>query len=436
MEHTILLVDDEEMVLGLLKRAFSDSPYRILTAGTGAQAIELLEAHPVSLIITDHKMPGMTGVELLSEARRRWPDRARLLITGYADVEAIQGAINEGRVHHFMTKPFDVERLRQTVDEIIGRFELTRENRRLSELTARQNEELRQLNAELDRRVAKRTAELSLKNNELEALYANLKRGLLGAVQMFSALLENYDETLGGHARRVASLARDLAARVGLSAEEVESIEIAARLHDIGLVCLPERIARATEQGLSRLNEQGRTLFRRHPEYGQQIVGGHEQFTMIGGLIRAHHERYDGFGYPDHLAGEAIPFGARIIAIASQYDQIVNRGKEKPGAGDPRGRRRREAIQYLRAQQGSGLDPHLTLAFLEMLGEGEPEGSTLEVKFSELRAGMVLAEGIASESGLLILEPGTTLQPFHLARLESFNRIDPIRQRILVRGEA
>jgi len=226
-----------------------------------------------------------------------------------------------------------------------------------------------------------------------------------------------------------------LAARLGLEHEQIEEVEIAARLHDVGLVCLPEHLAKSSELEIGKLNEQSKALFRRHPEFGQQIVSSNEHFVEIGKIIRAHHERYDGVGYPDHLKGESIPIGARIIAIASQYDRIGVKAGEKNSWGDLRERRRQEAIQSLRAQRGGGLDPHLTLGFLEMLGEHEQDRAPLEVKLSELRAGMVLAAGISSGSGMLIIRTGTTLQPFHLARLESFNRIDPITQKLFVQAE-
>src|SRR5262249_7359465 len=154
-----------------------------------------------------------------------------------------------------------------------------------------------------------------------------------------------------------------------------EEIEIAARLHDIGFVCLPEQVAKASEQINPQLNEQSRALFRLHPEYGQQIVSCNERFGEVGRIIRAHHERYDGFGYPDRLEGEEIPLGARIIAIASQYDRVAAQAKRKNTWGDLKERHRREAIQSLRTQRGGGLDPHLTLAFLELLGEDQEQAN-------------------------------------------------------------
>jgi response regulator RpfG family c-di-GMP phosphodiesterase len=434
--HTLLFVDDEEKVLKLLDLTFSDRGCQILTASDGPQALELLEQQTVSLVLSDNEMPGLTGVELLSEVRRRWPDCARVLLTGFADIEVTMAAINQGWVHRFITKPWDEAHLTRTVDELIEGVELKNENRRLSELTQEQNEELRQLNADLDRRVAERTAELEQKNRELKALNARIKRGILGSVQMFSMMLETYDEALGGHSTRVASLSGDLALRIGLNEEQVEEIEIAARLHDVGLVCLPEYLAKTSEHISSNLTEQAKALYRRHPEYGQQIISCNEQFAEVGKIVRAHHERYNGFGYPDRLRGEEIPLGARIIVIASQYDRIAVRIGEKNSWGDLRERRRQEAIQSLRAHQGATLDPQLTRAFLEMIGEARLGPAPREVELAELRVGMALAGGISGASGMLIIAAGTTLQSFHLARLESFNRIDPITQKIYVYEDA
>lgn len=422
---SILVVDDEELVRGALSATFARRGYEVLTASDGTQALALLAEQPVSLILSDQRMPGMSGIELFSALRQRWPDCPRLLLTAHADVKIALDAINEGWVHRFITKPWSTTHLLQTVEEVIEHFDLLRENQRLVALTKQQNGELRRLNAQLERRVQARTA-------ELETLYAQVKRNMLGSVQMFSALLENYNAALGSHSTRVAALARELATQLGLSAELIEQIELAARLHDVGLICLPESIAAADELRLHNLHEPDRLLFRRHPEYGQRIVSENEQFTEVGAMIRAHHERYDGCGYPDHLLGAAIPLGARILAIVSQYDRIAF--PAGAAGGEARAPQRQEALGYLHAQRGRGLDPELTQAFLKLLGGCEQAGAAVEVKLAELRVGMVLAEGIATGRGFQVLSPGTTLQQFHLLRLESFHRIDPITQKIFVQA--
>src|SRR5437016_9260938 len=98
-KHTILIVDDEPMVIRLLEMTFSTDPYQVLTASSGPAALSLLESQSVSLIISDNQMPEMTGIELLSQVGRRWPQSVRILLTGFADAEVTMSAINEGRVH-------------------------------------------------------------------------------------------------------------------------------------------------------------------------------------------------------------------------------------------------------------------------------------------------------------------------------------------------
>ncbi len=433
--HILLVVDDEEPIRRLLELTFSERPYRVLTASDGPTALRLLESHPVALVISDNRMPGMSGVELLREVYHRWPDCGRVLLTGFANLQSSTAAINEGQVHRFLTKPWEQEQLLKAADELIERFEIKRENQRLTELTRQQNEELLQLNATLEQRVRERTAELVRKNQELTALYAQVKRSVLSTVQMLSALLQYYDEALGGHSARVATLAHDLAVRLALSEKEIEEIEIAARLHDIGLICLPPHLIKAGQYNADSLVGPSREMFQRHPEMGQQIITHNESFIKIGRVVRAHHERYDGQGYPDRLKGDAIPLGARIIAIANQYDLMTVRPGE-PQKSALREFHYREAKQYLQAQQGTRFDPDLTQAFLQMLAEYEEESPPLEVKLSDLREGMVLAEAISSGSGMLLISAGTTLQAFHLERLKNFNRIDPITQKIYVRGGA
>ncbi|WP_305042926.1 ATPase, T2SS/T4P/T4SS family [Geoalkalibacter sp.] len=140
---TLLLVDDEPGVLRALQRIFIDENYRILTAGDAQRALDLLASQPVHLIISDHRMPGMTGAELLRQVKERWPQVIRIMLTGYADVQSIMGAVNEGAVFKFITKPWNDEDLRLTVSLGLQQYMLIRENRRLRELTRSQQEKLK-----------------------------------------------------------------------------------------------------------------------------------------------------------------------------------------------------------------------------------------------------------------------------------------------------
>jgi type II secretory ATPase GspE/PulE/Tfp pilus assembly ATPase PilB-like protein/FixJ family two-component response regulator/RNA polymerase subunit RPABC4/transcription elongation factor Spt4 len=140
--YTILLVDDEASVLKALIRIFIDENYHILTANSGSEALEVLDQHSIQLIISDHRMPGITGAELLREIKKRWPETIRIMLTGYADVQSVMGAVKDGAVYKFITKPWNDDDLRLTVSLALQQYDLLRENRALKQLSAAQQKKI------------------------------------------------------------------------------------------------------------------------------------------------------------------------------------------------------------------------------------------------------------------------------------------------------
>lgn len=146
----VLFVDDEENILKALRRLFRREPWEQRFAASGAEALALLEADgPADVVVTDQRMPGMSGVELLKEVRRRCPDSARIVLSGYTDVQAILDAVNEGAIFKFLTKPWDDAVLRQVVQEAVDLVQLRRENRALQGQLRAQEEELTAMGASL-----------------------------------------------------------------------------------------------------------------------------------------------------------------------------------------------------------------------------------------------------------------------------------------------
>jgi len=141
---SLLFVDDEENVLNALKRVFLDENYVILTATSPSGAMDLLERERVHLVISDHRMPGgVTGAQFLQEVKERWPKTIRIMLTGYADIQSIMGAVNEGAVYKFITKPWNDEDLRLTVSLALQQYVLIRENEHLKEVTKQQKQKIR-----------------------------------------------------------------------------------------------------------------------------------------------------------------------------------------------------------------------------------------------------------------------------------------------------
>jgi len=158
--HRVLFVDDDRDVLKSLRRLFHGESMEVMTAENSQEALALLDQHPVQLVVSDQRMPGESGVEFLNRVRERFPGVVRILLTGYADVDAAAGAINQSQVFRFLQKPWDDSDLRDTVHRALAYHDLLLENQRLQELTGRQNQELRALNHNLEAMVKERTREL------------------------------------------------------------------------------------------------------------------------------------------------------------------------------------------------------------------------------------------------------------------------------------
>jgi DNA-binding response OmpR family regulator len=165
----LLVVDDEESILSALTRVLRREGYELSTANSAADALLLMEKHPANLVISDHRMPGMTGIEFLREVRHRWPESIRIILSGYSEVDTIISAINEGAIYKFLTKPWNDEELRLNLRRALEQLELEEENRRLIQGIEDQNRQLQELNNLLDQRAADSSMGLNLAQNVLDS---------------------------------------------------------------------------------------------------------------------------------------------------------------------------------------------------------------------------------------------------------------------------
>lgn len=182
-ERTILLVDDEENIIKALVRLFRREGYRIFKAGCGREGLELLKENEISVIVSDQRMPEMTGVEFLSRVKDLYPDTVRIALSGYTDLECVTDAINQGAIYKFLTKPWEDDLLRRNIREAFEHFELARENRQLTERLKETNAALSQLNQELEMRVEEKTLQILLRMHSLQMAQEILERlpaGIIG----------------------------------------------------------------------------------------------------------------------------------------------------------------------------------------------------------------------------------------------------------------
>ncbi len=416
--HTLLFVDDEEGILKSLRRLFLDEDYDIETASSGKEALERVRTKEISLVISDDRMPGIRGVEFLKRVKSEFPRTVRILLTGHADLEAAIGAVNEGNVYRFFTKPWEDEDLRLTVKNGLRQYEIERENRRLARLLKERNQMLRDLNRNLELRVEERTREIVRLNEELE-------KGLIDSIRVFIDLIELHDASLGAHSKRVALISKELAKRMDMADEEILDIEIAGLLHDIGTIGIPAYLLKKADYEITPTEK---AIIRQHPIIGQETVAKIMRLDKVSKIIRHHHETFDGKGYPDRFHGDEIPLGSRIVAVANVFDRLANRRNPQSGVGS-----KEWAIGHIERNRTVSFDPRVVDVLLEYLGnvDGLTDGE-VHVTLSELTPGMVLSRDLKTGQGRLLVSKGTALQASQIEKVHNFHRIDPITERIYV----
>jgi response regulator RpfG family c-di-GMP phosphodiesterase len=428
-EHTLLLVDDEKSITKALNRLFRKEGYRIMTAQSGAEGLEKLQQsdHPVSMIISDQRMPEMNGAAFLEKAKSIYPDAVRYLLTGYSDLEAVVDAVNKGEIHRYLTKPWNDEDLVLQVKQSLEHFELISENRRLTALTIEQNKKVNELNKGLEQKVQERTKEVFEKNKALEKVNQMLEASFMDSIRLLVSLVEILNPKLGRQMRQVAQLARQVAEAFELEKSELDKIEMAGMIHDIGLLGFPEELRCKEIHQMSE--EQGR-LYSDHPTIASILLENVEKLSDVGEIVLYHHEYFNGKGFPNGLKGNQIPLGSRIVLAASDYCQILStwpRDQRKLIAytrrhfdaetwksftvsDDPDVIIEEAAEKKLLSDCNQKYDVEVVSALIKKIRENKKIDPTFNVSLDKVKAGMVLMEDLKLNDGRLLLTKGTRLK--------------------------
>ncbi|WP_232526023.1 HD domain-containing phosphohydrolase [Sulfuriferula nivalis] len=411
-------MDDEANILSALKRLFRPFGYRIFTAESGAAGLEVMAHESVDLVVSDMRMPEMNGAQFLEKTRENWPDTVRILLTGYAEIGATIDAINKGRIYRYISKPWEDNDIILTVKQALDTKLLEREKNRLEALIRAQNEELKNLNATLEERVKARTEEVRQTMGFLEVSHDKLKKSFITSIRVFSNLIEMREGRMAGHSRRVADMARAIAQRMGMTDAEVQDIFLAALLHDVGKIGLSDRLI---EKSFSSLTSEERTEVVKHPAKGEAALMALEQLHGAAKFIRGHHERFDGQGYPDKLAGLAIPLGARILAVANDYDSV------QLGTILNKHLSQQEAIAYIQEGRSNRYDPAVVDAFLGKMAQiatdlPDPKPEMM-LNSGQLQSGMKLSRDMMG-GGNLLLSKDYVLDAQLIAQIKNFERLE------------
>ncbi|MGN7441817.1 HD domain-containing phosphohydrolase [Pseudomonas lactis] len=421
-KSAVLLVDDEESILNSLRRLLRGQPYDVVLATSGAQALEIMATRPIDLVMSDARMPGMDGATLLAEVHRLYPATSRILLTGYADLTTIIKAINDGQIHRYISKPWNDEELQLVLQQ-------TLEHQRLERLARDQTEQLKLLNATLEKRVAARTAELQQTADMLDLAYDELKRSYVTGTEVFSLLANLRLPKDKQTNRALIELIRVYCAAQSMDEASTRDLTMAAALYNIGKLSWTDSMMVAPSD---KLHSTDRGLYREYPGQSESLLMTLEPMKDAARIIRHHQERWDGTGFPDHLKGDTIPPGSRLLKLAVDFIEL------QKGLILERHLNSDEALLYIRKYAGRLYDPALVedfvqacATFLSDVTLGDPTVKVLTTR--ELEAGMVLARNLNADNGMLLLNAGKVLNLPLVDKLIAFEAMEGAKYSVFIK---
>jgi len=338
----VLVVDDEPAITVALAKRLRRDGYECVTAGSGEEALKRLATEELDLVITDVRMPGMSGIELLKEIKRRDADIQVIMMTAYSDIDFAIEALRH-KADDYLLKPFNLTELSHCVERALEHRRLVRESRELQKAAA---------------------GEVGPEG------LATMERHYRQGIAALAGAIESRDQYTAGHLENVARYALTTGVELGLAAEKRRKLWLGAVLHDVGMVAVPEGVI--NKKGPLTPEEWG--LVREHPLVGDRIVQGVPYLAPARPCILQHHERWNGSGYPAGLKGDEISLEGCVLAVADAFAAMLSERPYRKGLSEG------DALDEVKRSAGQQFERRVVRAFLAAHDRGFPvEGLELEI---------------------------------------------------------
>lgn len=413
-QPTLLFVDDDENIVSALRRLTRKQDYIVLTATSGEAALDILASHKVHLVVSDMKMPQMNGAQLFAEIARQYPDTYRIILSGYADLASTIDAVNEGKIHRFLQKPWQNFDLLEAINEGLESVRLRFYNERLKREIACQNKALKTLNEGLEEKVNLRTRQIQLALKKLQIQNLSLEKVLYNMVIINPHLS-------GEYAKLVSDLARRIAIRMNIKEQALRHIGLAGLLCEMGLMTLDPFLY---SKPFEALNHQQRTEFLSQTETAKLLLAPAEHMSCVSKILEQQFLPWSGSDDPDKPAYTAIHTGARILNIARDY--WAYRMKKMRDADLTH----EQVLGQMKKQTGAKYDPEIMALLAEIdetlfelvSGEGRSTAS--------LEPGMILKSNLYTPEHILILSEGHQLTESGINKLKQMEEIKGISLKV------
>jgi response regulator RpfG family c-di-GMP phosphodiesterase len=424
----VLVVDDEPSIISTLREVLSLRGFLVTTAADPDKALDLMQQETFAVVISDHDMPGMTGLSLLAKMKELYPATTRILITGRVRAREIADASDAGIIYRYMPKPYMVEDLVVTLRSAVERFQLMTENAILRAQAAAAKCAPRQEapgpeiepadESQIDVTGDSSPADseddggMIIASPEVTAEQAEL--AINGLVKM----LYTFHPNLGNSAIRTIALCRTIGEFLKLSPDDLKDFLWAAALHDIALVGIDRAIVRRWLRNPEKCTEDELKIIKRHPEQSADMLRYSPAFANAGEIIRAHHENIDGTGYPLGLKEEMIPWLSRILSVVVYFCNSHSVGAER--------------MKEAELLTGTAFDPNAVEIVAKAIPLTRMPLGEREILMTEMKARMVLARDIHNAHGHLLLPKGRELLDGSINKIWSIDRMTPLDQLVLV----
>jgi len=333
----VLVVDDDGAICSLLHAGLISAGFESFYCTSGSDALSLLNREQFDAVVSDLNMPAVTGFDLLEATRRNLPHAAFLMATGVSDVNVGIAAMKKGAADYLL-KPFQLDAVIASLDRALR---------------------VKRLETELEDYRKHLEAMVELRTQQLEVAWRQTERAYEDVLQALAATLDLRDYETAGHSRRVVLYAMEIAKVMGHAEELSKALTWGGALHDIGKMAVPDSILLKP----SELTPEETATMQSHVQIGYQLIGQVMFLAPAAQIVLTHHERFDGEGYPQGLAGEEIPLGARIFSVADTLDALRS---DRPYRCAQPFAVAREIIQK---ESGKQFDPKVVEAFLAISEE-------------------------------------------------------------------
>ncbi len=422
---TVLLVDDEPFVLKTLGRLLRSLPVEVITAEDALEALDIMERHEVSVLLSDEFMPGMSGTELLELVRERHPLTVRIMLTGNDDLSTAVAAINRGDVFRFLNKPWENDELLQCVTIGLEQYGLKKRAKRYEVMIEQQNEHLQNLNIELERRVTERTTELRESREHVQELYSELQQSFDGTLNVMLSMMELGERDVVDHCRRTAERVESFAKMLGLSRRVIEPLRRAALLHWIGLINVPSTFLDKEPRDFGM---EESAIWEFHPLLGYQVLESIDALRRPGQFVLHYMRVYTDERFRrgqvveglDAPLDDAFILSCRILSICSAFEYVRTtlrrRGERSERVFIDRG------LDEIKRGKGTRFAPELVEPFVSSIKEAMAHvRSEHEVeRVDKLRSGMVLSRPLFTRQGVAVAPRDLMLTQEFIDRLLLF----------------